>query len=98
LALTTLQLAEQQLGAGTFERHRQSIVLAHRVLRRMGGSLYVALDSFRFLAHPFSACCGLIAVEKLLTTAVDGLVLTGSGAAAAIFRDCSLIAALNVTP
>jgi hypothetical protein len=35
----------------------------------------------------------LIPVKKLLTTAVDGL-----GAAAAIFKDCSLIVALNVTP
>jgi hypothetical protein len=33
LALTTLQLAEQQLGTGPFEWHRQSIVLGHRVLR-----------------------------------------------------------------
>jgi len=31
--------------------------------------------------------------QKLLTTDVDGL-----GAAAAIFKDCSLIVALNVTP
>jgi hypothetical protein len=35
----------------------------------------------------------LIPVKKLLTTAVDGL-----GAAAAIFKDCSLIVAVNVTP
>ena len=35
----------------------------------------------------------LIPVKKLLTTDVDGL-----GAAAAIFKDCSLIVAVNVTP
>jgi hypothetical protein len=51
--LPTLQLAEQQLRAGSFERHWQSIVLGHRFVRLGGGGLDVALGR-----QPHAAAAG----------------------------------------
>ena len=51
LALATLQLAQQQQGAGAFERHRKPVVVSQRPLRHAGRL------PRRHRARP-AACCG----------------------------------------
>ena len=53
LASSTLQLTEQQLGAGAFEGHRQPVMFAHGVLGYQTGRVDIAVGG-----QPHAAAAG----------------------------------------
>ena len=95
LALSTLELAEQQEGAGTFERHRQPVVVGQRRLGRAGAPPTSPCAASHMLRHraPTASIHGRSSRRPLASSAS----IIGSASVVAAQRDQRLDRVGDVT-